>query len=249
VAKSCIFCGSTPTSREHIFSRSWLARVMPSGAKFTHTQSHGLGDERFETWWEKHEADMVVRCVCERCNNEWMDTLDRQADRLVTPMVQRRRVSLVGFTDQALLAAWICKAAMLGDQAKPSPGVRPEDHRYFYEHWQPPQGWWIWVAGVRELPGQYEAWINTRNLKGRDSEGRIDDGYLATIVVNYFVAQAVVLHFRKITVPDREANKSLFRQVWPPTYETTEWPPLAAVKRADLEVLQEAFTDVSWSVE
>jgi hypothetical protein len=218
---------------------------MPSDAVFKHSKTHESATERFESWWQKHEADLVVRCVCKKCNNEWMDQLDKQADRLITPVVQKQRVSLAGFTDQALLAAWVYKAAILGDQAKPGPGIPAADHRYFYDHWQPPRGCFIWVAGLRELPGHYEAWVTTKNLRGDTSDGRTDTGYYATMVVNHFVAQMVVLPFREIAIPNRATNPQVLRQVWPPTYDTTQWPPPAALRRADLPTLAEAFSDLS----
>jgi hypothetical protein len=236
-ARTCIFCGGTPITREHIFSRKWLASMMPSDAPFRHAHRR-TGEGEFEAWWTKHEADLVVSCVCSTCNNGWMDDLDRRAQGLVTPMTDGQQVDLRHFCDQGLISAWVCKTAMVADHVQLKPFLPSEDNRYLFEVRQPPMGWWIWLAATTPSREGYEAVVDARTLEG-SGEG----GFSSTLVLNSFIAQVLVPPHRTTSYPDRSANRHLFLRVWPPTYETTEWPPPSLMPRAALPDFLKAFTD------
>lgn len=108
--KACIFCGASPTTKEHLLPE-WLAREIQASdlnVKWTRpdgTKSWRGPDDSFGT---------TVSCACgENCNNGWMSRLEDQVRPILGPMAtgQRRHLPPV---EQAVLARWAWKTAIVG---------------------------------------------------------------------------------------------------------------------------------------
>lgn len=107
--KACIFCGASPTTKEHLLPE-WLAReiqasdlsvkwIRPDG-----TKSWRGPDESFGT---------TVRCACgENCNNGWMSRLEDEIRPILGPMATGRRRELPP-VEQVVLAKWVWKTAIV----------------------------------------------------------------------------------------------------------------------------------------
>src|SRR5215208_203477 len=92
--RSCIFCGSSPTTKEHVLP-AWLSSVLPGEGDFGLERSH----ERFDGeitggHWQASALNLTVRCACAACNHGWMSELEGHAKPLLVPMIQGRPSSL-----------------------------------------------------------------------------------------------------------------------------------------------------------
>jgi hypothetical protein len=89
MARSCVFCGGTPLTREHVFPR-WLARVLPAQDRWRGQDLAVVGGESITssdlpvTTRRMGEPfpDSTVARVCARCNNGWMNDLEEASRSL-----------------------------------------------------------------------------------------------------------------------------------------------------------------------
>ena len=169
-----------------------------------------------------------------------MNDLDRDVApirRNTIHTVRGERVSLHRSQRKNLLASWICKIAMVADQAGKEPGFTQSDREYLYLYRKPPPVVWIWVAGVKRLPDLWEAWSQTHKLRSGEAYGCIN-----TFGVNHLVAQTFVPPLREIAKPrPGPTTTDLLSQIWPRTPETKAWPPTLLIRREDLPELTRAF--------
>jgi hypothetical protein len=56
---------------------------------------------------------------------------------------------------QELLASWICKIAMVADQAGKEAGFSQGDREYLHRYRKPPLGFWIWVTSGCRICGTH----------------------------------------------------------------------------------------------
>lgn len=87
---TCLFCGSTkPVTREHIFRSSWK-KTLETGEDLTSFPGVQRKFRRYSqvdnSMLQDKAEDLfsvIVKRVCERCNNEWMNDLDSIVERWV----------------------------------------------------------------------------------------------------------------------------------------------------------------------
>jgi hypothetical protein len=224
-ADRCIFCGSTEISEEHIFGRKWIAKLfqVPRKEKLGHRHVRITGPiVDFDSWWQYKEADLAVYCVCRKCNSEWMNALDEQAQKIIAPMVRGRTTRITTYRDQLILARWITKLAFMFDYKQEKSSLPREFAERFHKTRLPPDNAYIWVAASPPVPGRYHASGHTWTTEGR-TDG---DWYLLTARVNDLIVQYLmpITPGGKIA-PVRGRYGRAVRQVWPPTYKPLSWPP------------------------
>ena len=102
----CIFCGGSPTTKEHIFPK-WASEVLKEDPRGLHLP-FGLslvrdGVER--TWEGAKEINYTANCVCRNCNEGWMNEVEERARAFVAQMIRGDRVWL-SRPAQKKVAAW-----------------------------------------------------------------------------------------------------------------------------------------------
>lgn len=110
--RTCVFCGGSPTTREHIWP-DWARPILADEGALDHhrlVQQDDHPDETFD--WKQPAYTMTTKVVCARCNNEWMSALENRAKPLVEPMLFGRGRALHQ-EGQRTLAAWALKTAMM----------------------------------------------------------------------------------------------------------------------------------------
>jgi hypothetical protein len=221
-ASECIFCRTGEITEEHIFSRKWLKRLwnLPRGEQLGHQHARSdseVGD-KFDIRWSKQEADLVVYCICDRCNSEWMNVLDQRAQRIIDPMTQGQRTRLRTARDQLLLARWSLKIAFMFDYRQERPSIPQHFAQAFKERNAFPDYAYVWLAhNVPIVRGQANGVFHTLERNGNP------DVYLVTFRVDQLVVQVVVGIAHEVRA-DRTGHRDALRQVWPLTYETVTWP-------------------------
>jgi hypothetical protein len=80
--RRCVFCCSAPVTREHILPQSWRDRVGFPAVPREFIQRR-KGNESTQRTESPKLFDVVVRRVCKKCNEGWMQALDKQVAHCV----------------------------------------------------------------------------------------------------------------------------------------------------------------------
>lgn len=237
--RTCIFCGSTGLSLEHVFPQ-WLAGVLAgdprkAGAPFTHTRVAEFNGALEGTRWfqSRNLLDFKVRLVCRRCNNEWMNDIENMARPFLTPMIQGVSIEL-DRPGQLAVAAWASLRAMVARYQHHHESPVPADWRnHMYANHSPPDGWHVWAtlySGDRLL---YYAGsdLNPDRAVEYESTGLVDGGIGMTIVVGRLALKvAGPRGARLAAAPGKLAH------IWPSTRDIELWPP--EIRIADESMLE-----------
>jgi hypothetical protein len=112
--KPCAYCGQVMTkakvnvpnkmTEEHGFPK-WIAPYLGDlSGGVTHTIRDGVRGPILRQW-EADTFDIVARKVCRRCNEGWMNDLERAVRPHLVPLLQGRRWVLDA-PAQRIMAAW-----------------------------------------------------------------------------------------------------------------------------------------------
>jgi hypothetical protein len=151
----CIFCGRGDLSKEHIWS-DWLQSIIP------------MTTHRFESHFNIRDAlgnlipDQILkpkqgaihtkkaRCVCRKCNNEWMGHIVESAKPCAKKLVKGEKIVLSP-DDQSRVASWLCLWAMAANRIAKTPHKFPaSDLTHMYVHRTTPQHWRIHIGYYNE---------------------------------------------------------------------------------------------------
>lgn len=252
MSQSCIFCGSRPVNREHIFSRAWIRELMPSvqPLRHRHIRQGAEGASLHDIWWQKHEADLVVKCVCATCNSGWMSDIDEAAKPLATQMALGVTTVLETVAKQLALARWMTKVAFMFDQTQARPLVDSGDHHGFYETMRPPPSSMIWLGRALPPDGMFSAGGRTHGLRletgdAAETPTAADAAnlYLCTVHINQLLFQVFIARPESpdgIHV-DRASEGRFVRTLWPTSFVKVVWPPEGAVPDDKLDAFGDAF--------
>lgn len=141
VGKSCIFCGRTPLTKEHVWPR-WLAKHAGLGASLNQWSEpedrYPIARIRVErgrttTWHEAkgrspRQSDHVVRAVCTNCNSGWMAALEAEAKPILTRQMADRNDRLTP-DERDVLVRWLLKTTAVYEMDDPQSAVLPADVR------------------------------------------------------------------------------------------------------------------------
>jgi len=246
----CIFCGSTPTTNEHVISR-WAADVVnqdPRGiaTDSRHARYADTDGERVELqeWGSKH-IDFKGNCVCGKCNGGWMSGIESDARVVVTPMIQGAKNVVLDRDAQDIVATWLALKAIIERYSRsPIIPIRREWIDHFYEDRRPPStwqirlGWWVGQIVAHIAGGDFDVQIRHTLVPFPIKR----EAMVFTLGVGYFVGQVLGLD-SQTNVP---ADSLLFKQIWPhpllrlaaspiPVQDVLTWPPKRYLSDADIE--------------
>lgn len=239
--RTCIFCGETPVTREHVVPR-WVSGVLNKRFKgspppFIHKRQLG-GQPRH---WSGNDINVVARCVCRRCKTGWMADIERRALPLLSWMISGRPVSLSA-DNQTRIAAWIALHSLLTRYIN-DPVNEPEKRwrRYFYVHKLPPPTCYQWLAayqGDREFHYQgYDLAIRRMPGKPRRRSMEHSNGINVTFVIGNLITNLIWVRKGK---PGR-LDAPGFVRVWPVTDDAGAWPPSVAFDDTGVDAIARRF--------
>jgi hypothetical protein len=224
----CIFCGREQASDEHVFGR-WVSRLFADGVPFTLAKAPGRSTSGLKV------INVKNRATCASCNGGWMSRSETEAKALLPPVIRGESI-LWDSAQQARVARWAFKTALMLDRSSVASQVAPRHHfRFLFKQQSPPESVTIYLA--RYFPGA-----------GEDQVGFIGSSYTPTGVnphlypdpyqITFSVGQAVfqvVGHSGTAPVEIRRAGQldsglvipinDLFRQLWPIRAHDFAWPP------------------------
>ena len=112
----CIFCGKRPLTKEHIFPK-WLAPYIPKTMENYQNVKTIFHKDRADTATKKRAGNphsWSVKCVCKKCNNERMGTLQERVKPILLPMIKGEKVKIEK-ADQHVMASWVAMATMCAE--------------------------------------------------------------------------------------------------------------------------------------
>jgi hypothetical protein len=239
MAFSCVFCGSTkkPRGQEHIFPH-WLSKLeLPAEPTEYSVGLLNRVPRRFET----KPFTTKVSSVCDSCNNGWMSKLESDARPLLTPLVLNEPHEMSS-ADQALVALWTTKTALVAMQALPKAerdgraSLPSAEYTALYEqrHKRTPlpfTQFWIGRDAAARPAGSVRVVPLTIEFDGASAPDR-PAGYLITLRVG-----ALLVHGVRFTTPslyvELTSDPELPR-IWP-TPGQLSWPATVVDDKAVLE--------------
>jgi hypothetical protein len=203
--RACIFCRSTPVTKEHAFPQ-WLVRLVGTMPVRVTVRTSTAARE-----YLGNKIELKVGCACAACNNGWMSSLESQAKPILTPMVLGERAELDD-EQQALVALWAIKSVMVFDHldGPVGPYFRQEEREVFRD--DP----WTVRKGCMVVAGCYGGNLKASARPGRTTTGRLsgeDTGIpmlRSTLTVGRLLLMVDTDRYREIT--GREGL------VWPPPH-------------------------------
>jgi len=242
LTRACIFCGKTPTTREHIFPQ-WVSRLLVKSPRgFPSKNRMILRSGSGEHTWQSHEPiNFVAKCVCADCNGGWMHDIEQSAQPVLTSMIMGQRTTLDAEA-QGVVATWIGLKAIVGRYGhRPVDPVDRDWLDHFYVNHRPPETWYEWITGyVGKSPFYYEGRDITLTLPDDPTfAATTPHGVLMALIVGYLAVK--VLGIRQGT-PSEPGATRLFR-IWPTTSDSfLSWPPDFHVDDASLDTFRLAFS-------
>jgi hypothetical protein len=192
-ARRCVFCGSTSNlTREHVLP-DWLSQIDLDRAPSAH-QSGRLN--KVPRQWSSKPFKTTVKMVCAACNSGWLSGLESAARPVLTPLI-RGEARRLPDDDQALIAAWTCKTALvslLNSADEAQPGVPPGEYTELYEQrnrMEPPPFSQYWIGSYAGERGA-SIWVTPFLIEviGAGSPPGIPSGYAMTLALGSLLVQA-----------------------------------------------------------
>ncbi len=248
MARRCVFCGSTSgLTREHVLP-DWLTQI----GLDLEPQIHHVGPiNKVPRQWSAKPFRTTVRAVCGTCNSGWLSDLEAAAKPLITPLIlgEPRRLP---FEDQALIAAWTCKTALVSllissEEARLSGyGVPPTEYTELYAQrgrMEPLPRSQYWSGSYTGERRGASIWVTPFVIEviGTNSPRDIPSGYAMTLALGKLLVQGV-----RFTAPELQvelATEMGFLDIWPPQ-DTFPWPTRGVADDDQLERMNQAKTFV-----
>jgi hypothetical protein len=249
MSRQCIFCGRRPVTREHVFP-AWVSALGTQSGSVLHTLTRDNDTETYR-FPAEGRLQFKAKVVCRRCNNEWMNDLDRRVEPLLRPLAAGEARTFTEEKDVELIAAWGTKMAIMLDQLRGRSdltrkrGLIPENLRqaFYVTKRPPPDVVHVWLACFDARPVQM-VWWRTTPLVIIPVDPRLYGGpyaELVTFVVNWLVVQVLFApaqpQFQKLA-SDRTwgpHTSPYISGVWPVAASQLDWPPDLNLSERGLE--------------
>lgn len=235
MARACIFCGTRPTTREHVYPR-WIRDALPIAAARYRTS-----DAEGNRLWEQATFDIEARVVCKACNTGWMSDLEGEVKPLLADAMMYGADLTMTEGQQRTIALWAIKTAFVLEsyrkgstfdhipewQARWMPRTRTRGDAA-----DPPPGISVVMFGrqlVLTSEDGIEHFAVSRSVGIALREPPNDSkGYVATFVVGYVGFQVFGVNLQVERTPNvRYAPWVLERTtpLWPASGRSATWPP------------------------
>ena len=242
-----MFCATgNPITGEHVFAE-WIHDMLgPSVGELFRSSTENVA--RWNVTGRSSQGK--VWRVCASCNNEWMSRLEARAKRTLAAMIRDISIPL-DREDQALIAQWAMKTAMVCEASNPP------------EHWFYTEAERDHLRALLSLPSDSFVWIGryarsdlgineSRKLYRTESKDRdiLGEGFSTAFVIAHLVIQVATVRRDRGGPEDRapELRHRLGRwspyltQIWP-TRAPFSWPPSSSFMTEEaLEILYRRFT-------
>lgn len=254
MTRACVFCGNSPTTREHIISE-WAGEILLQGkpapskpgnvVKARHQRFREDAGVRtaLSEWITSDAPEFTAKCVCGECNGGWMSNIESAAIPIMTPMIQGEAVQL-DRNAQDIVARWLGLKAIVQDFSHAEAARDQEWIAYYFKHRQPPMTWHIRLG---RYDGERQAFFGGGALDASIRHALSPftwnrPGLIFTISIGHFVGQVIGVKQQAAV----SLNPRYFAQIWPhpliraetprrPHYQAEPWPPERGLDDSQLQ--------------
>jgi hypothetical protein len=226
VMRACIFCGNPADSKEDLFPRWILKRVVTRQPLY-----RKMGDTLLKI---TENQEVRLPCACQKCNNTWMSDMETTVKKFLGPMIEDFSLSL-DRQDQQNLSEWALKCAMCNDTVDVHTRFFTEAECHAFKQ-------------KRTIPDRTSVFAARFNGRSLDSHGvdftltepksgtLIVRGHVYNLMVGHVVVQVVSWHTEpgyanqviRVKAADGPWDK-LTIQIWPIEKSLVSWPPLMSL--------------------
>jgi hypothetical protein len=246
MSDTCIFCGGTPVTREHLWP-DWLRREVEIRQGFAHRiEQEADGVETRDIKFTTPPFNQVVKAVCASCNGGWMSAIEANAKPILRDLIYAKGRALDP-DDRRKLATWGFLKPCVFDELHPNERAVPVEHRRrLYTYKRPPAtGVAIWIGTYETLEVGHYAY---QALKvGRDGlpDPVTPNIYIVTITAGALIVQVAGSQVRELSFDDLNFPSHMHvAKIWPPNDETVEFAQDHVMDHATLV----GFTKVLYNV-
>jgi hypothetical protein len=233
--RTCVFCGGSPTTNEHIWP-DWARPILAEEGALDHHRLVQQDDHPDEAYsWKQPAYIMTTKVVCARCNNGCMSDLENRAKPLLGPMLFGRGRALHR-EGQRTLAAWALKTAMMVEHTHGAKRqmIDRAEHEHLMAVGEPSERIRVWLTSY---VGDVVAMAQTYGLDAHmelspDPDRGRRDMWGATITFGAGVLQVFGTTLTAL-LDGVEVNGQGVHQIWP--YERSiTWTPRPGFDNAGL---------------
>lgn len=232
--RSCIFCGSKADSDEDLWPKWILERFRAPTFGLMGT----VGDDDYI---DPKRKTVRLRCVCQKCNNEWMSRLEQDSIPLLSSMAHDL-VLPIRLDERTLVAAWAVKTAMLWEYFGPTtrrPYYLDGEKADLRAARRIPENTTVWLARYGGSPLLWSSMADATADPRQPFPDTTARAFVTTIVFGKLCVQvesirSLMLDVRPLptTVPVAGPWEDCLVTIWPPTgRETVDWPPKLTLAR------------------
>jgi hypothetical protein len=197
--------------------------------------------------WRSTEFTLAPGAACDPCNSSWMDRVDREAERVVEPMVLGRKATIRKLEDQRAVARWVSQVAILLDRTQNDPVIPAEIPQTYFSNREPINGSVIWLARTEPewtLDSWFRSWIVDGPFDPPPRPTNRPNMCLVTFRILNLVVQSVIPlndSVRDVVAFRRGENMKFLRVLWPTRYPPISWPPASIIPANSLETFARSF--------
>jgi hypothetical protein len=151
-SRYCIFCGGSPTTREHIWA-DWIAKYIPK-LMLKHSSASSIINEdrsvqKISKIWGGDPRSRQLQIVCGPCNHRWMSSLQKAAKPILIPLITGKPIFL-NPARQELLAAWAAMSVICAEYFYPDrAAISVTDRRGLFRTRSAPHDFRIWIGDYK----------------------------------------------------------------------------------------------------
>jgi hypothetical protein len=242
----CIFCISSGLSKEHFWSE-WIGDLIkipaPQGAveaRWTHRPNSPFPILESRRFRQGSTLSKKIRCVCERCNNEWMSEIESECKDVMTPLILGSKTTL-DESNQLLVATWVTLKLFIAESGEGRQVISTQKERTaFMNERILPQGLQIFIGQCGRDGWEATFWrgadtIGTPWQKPRPPAPNIQCIAIGTGHLFIYALQC------KAAIPfNIDPGERLFR-IYPAQQTTLNWPPPKRLSSAEAGLLADTL--------
>jgi hypothetical protein len=249
--RTCVFCGGTPLTREHVLPR-WLRAAFPDAdGRAVHVRE-SLTNQHVR---EGSLLDATAKIVCGDCNSGWMNDLEAEVRDFLPRMIRGRPIML-GAKRQAALAIWCVKTVMMLQTTHPKEdqqAIPAEDYAALFRDRQPNAMTTVWAGYLRDVPHPHPNVDNPVEFIGEPlrcdvtiqnehgTETISGHAFVATLRLGHFVTQAIRIGPAEFPINLTPVKLWPYLAVLWPADGVQRWPPRAIEEVGGFHVLAGAL--------
>jgi hypothetical protein len=243
---ACVFCGddSNALTDEHVFG-DWIAELF--GRDVEGVSQVVTADGSVKHWPSTGFSD-VVKVVCKRCNETWMNDMELAVQPTLGPMMTKGWATTLSVPTQRHLAAWAIKTALVMDHLHPKHRVVPESmYSALYDAKAPLSEAHVWMARRNDWEGMWATslaeHIDQVQISNDDPEfaaaalkeiegamARGERMFRVTFGIGFVVFQVLGSTLPVLgEIYGGSGLVSMVQRIWPNNGQEITWPPAESV--------------------